>query len=80
MAAITQHAESQGVRCTIRDTDGFRQFLDQLTAGIVDTTEKNADGTEKYTVPEEAREVFGNSKKKQPKKQDRAWEEEDSWW
>ncbi|AEO62590.1 uncharacterized protein THITE_2020276, partial [Thermothielavioides terrestris NRRL 8126] len=60
-AAITQHAESQGVRCDIRETNGYRQFLDQLTAGIVDTTEKNEDGTEKYTVPEEARELFGTS-------------------
>ncbi|KAK4238498.1 hypothetical protein C8A03DRAFT_43772 [Achaetomium macrosporum] len=65
MAAITQHAESQGVRCNIRETDGYRQFLDQLTAGIVDTTEKNEDGTEKYTVPEEARKVFGDPKVKQ---------------
>lgn len=59
MAAITQHAESQGVRCIIRATDGYRQFLDQLTAGIVDTTEKNNEGKEKYRVPQEAREVFG---------------------
>ncbi|KAK3308874.1 uncharacterized protein B0T15DRAFT_525563 [Chaetomium strumarium] len=83
MAAITQHAESQSVRCTIRETDGFRQFLDQLTAGIVDTTEKNADGTERYTVPKEAREVFGNPESKQSaqtKKQDQTWDDGDSWW
>ncbi|KAK4103860.1 hypothetical protein N658DRAFT_465540 [Parathielavia hyrcaniae] len=59
MAAITPHAESQGVRCNLRETNGYRQFLDQLTAGLVDTTEKNDDDTEKYKVPDEARERFG---------------------
>ncbi|KAK4156339.1 hypothetical protein C8A00DRAFT_12747 [Chaetomidium leptoderma] len=61
MAAITAHAESQGVRCTIRETNGYRQFIDQLTAGIVDTAGSHGDGTEKYVVPQEARQVFGTS-------------------
>lgn len=59
MAALVAHASSQSVRCNVRHTDGYRQFLDQLTAGIVDTTEKHGDGTEKYAVPEEARAQFG---------------------
>ena len=64
MTAITQHAESQGVRCAIRKTNGFRQFMDQLTAGLVDTAGRNEDGTVKYTVPDEAREVFGGGRGK----------------
>jgi hypothetical protein len=59
MAAITAHAESQGVRCNLRETNGYRQFLDQLTTGIVDTTARNDDGTERYEVPDEARARFG---------------------
>jgi hypothetical protein len=59
MAALTAHAESQGVRCVLRETSGYRQFLDQLTAGILDTTEKHVDGTEKYSVPAAARATFG---------------------
>lgn len=59
MAALVTHASSQSVRCNIRHTDGYRQFLDQLTAGIVDTTETHGDGTAKYAVPEEARKTFG---------------------
>jgi hypothetical protein len=64
MAAITAHAESQGVRCNLRETNGYRQFLDQLTAGMVDTTTKNDDGTERYEVPDEARVRFGMSQSK----------------
>ncbi|KAK3897737.1 hypothetical protein C8A05DRAFT_47740 [Staphylotrichum tortipilum] len=58
-AALTAHAESQGVRCVLRETNGYRQFLDQLTAGILDTTERHHDGTDKYSVPAEARATFG---------------------
>ncbi|KAL2133106.1 hypothetical protein VTI74DRAFT_2908 [Chaetomium olivicolor] len=64
VAAITQHAESQSVHCNLRNTEGYRQFLDQLTAGIVDTTEKNEDGMPVYTVPKEARRVFGTGQGK----------------
>lgn len=69
MAAITAHVESQGVRCKIRETSGFRQFVDQLTGGIVDTKEKHGDGTEKYAVSDEARVRFATSQGKWDKEQ-----------
>ncbi|KAK4032937.1 hypothetical protein C8A01DRAFT_20065 [Parachaetomium inaequale] len=61
MAAMTAHAESQSVRCDLRETNGYRQYLDQLTAGMLDTAGKHGDGTKKYTVPDAAREFFGTS-------------------
>ncbi|KAK4127879.1 hypothetical protein N657DRAFT_661882 [Parathielavia appendiculata] len=55
-----QHAGLvRGVRCNLSETNGYRQFLDQLTAGLVDTTEKNDDGIEKYEEPNQSREWFG---------------------
>lgn len=69
MSALMAHAESQSVRCRIRETDGYRQFMDQATAGILDTTEKHADGTEKYAVPDEARERFETSQGRWVKEQ-----------
>lgn len=59
MTALTQHSESQALRCKVRTTEEYRQFLDQMTAGVVDTTDMHGDGTNKYTVPEEAEKVFG---------------------
>ncbi len=84
IAALTAHAESQGVRCVLRETNGYRQFLDQLTAGILDTTERHDDGTEKYSVPAEARNTFGTMQGdwvgEQLRKQDEmgwgSWEED----
>ncbi len=64
MAALTAHAESQSVRCNLRETDGYRQFLDQVTAGMLDTTDRHDDGTKKYAVPDEARQRFETSQGK----------------
>ncbi|KAM5344840.1 hypothetical protein ACJ41O_010702 [Fusarium nematophilum] len=51
LAAITQHAESNGSRCRLRDTDTYDAYLDQLTAGMVDVSlERNDDGTLKYEM------------------------------
>lgn len=58
ITALTQHSESQGVKCEVRKTEEFRQFVDQLTGGIVDTADLHDDGTNKYFVPEEAGRVF----------------------
>ncbi len=69
MSALTAHAESQSVRCRIRETEGFRHFMDQATAGILDTVEKHADGTEKYEVADEARERFETSQGRWVKEQ-----------
>ncbi|KAH6845417.1 hypothetical protein B0I37DRAFT_380069 [Chaetomium sp. MPI-CAGE-AT-0009] len=64
MAAITAHAESQTARCDLRSTNGYRQLLDQVTAGMIDTAGKHDDGTVKYTVPDSARQYFGTSQGK----------------
>ncbi|KAM7207553.1 hypothetical protein V8F20_002031 [Naviculisporaceae sp. PSN 640] len=58
ITALAQHSESQGVKCQVRNTGEFRQFMDQLTGGIVDTPDVHEDGTNKYVVPEEAGRVF----------------------
>nr|CEG04217.1 unnamed protein product [Fusarium clavum] len=51
LIAIVQHAESNGVKCKIREMDNFRPYMDQLLAGLVDIkTEKNKDGTLQYVV------------------------------
>ncbi|KAK4226217.1 hypothetical protein QBC38DRAFT_480966 [Podospora fimiseda] len=57
--ALVQHAESPSLRCDIRKSDGFRHFLHQATAGIVDATGRNEDGTEKYEVTDQARSEWG---------------------
>ncbi|EAQ90644.1 hypothetical protein CHGG_02579 [Chaetomium globosum CBS 148.51] len=64
MTAITAHAESQSARCDLRWTNGYRELIDQMTAGIVDTAGKHEDGTVKYTVPDTARQYFGTSQGK----------------
>lgn len=59
LTAVTQHAESSGVRCRIRDTDTYNAYLDQLTSGIVDVSlGRNQDGTLKYKTTDVARETF----------------------
>ncbi|KAJ3509328.1 hypothetical protein NM208_g15683 [Fusarium decemcellulare] len=51
LVAITQHAESNGSRCKIRETDAYTPYLDQLTAGMVDIAiDNNDDGTVKYQI------------------------------
>ncbi|KAF4951798.1 hypothetical protein FSARC_12811 [Fusarium sarcochroum] len=51
LASITQHAESNGVKCRLRDTDTFKAYMDQLTAGMVDVAiDRHDDGTIKYEM------------------------------
>ena len=69
MTALTAHAVAPGARCEIRKTNNYRQFLSQLTAGIIDTTEKHEDGTAKFSVPDEARERFQTSQGRWVKEQ-----------
>lgn len=74
MAAMTAHAESQSVRCDLRETNGYRYLLDQLTASLMDTAGKRVDVTNIYTVPDTARQFFSTSQgiwaAKQRKQQD----------
>lgn len=91
MTALTQHSESQALRCNVRDTEEYRQFLDQMTAGVLDTTDLHDDGTNKYTVPAEAVKMFGGQKehvqrvvqeqlKKEVEKKKTYWENRDVKW
>ena len=59
-AALTQHSESQGRKCEIRNTAEFRPFLDQLTAGIADLVGVHEDQTNRYVVTKTAIEKYGD--------------------
>lgn len=48
--ALVQHAESQARNCNIRDTQEYRQALQQVTAGFVDVSGRHKDATIKYTA------------------------------
>ncbi len=58
-AALTQHSESQSLRCGIRHTDEFRPFFDQLTGGVADVVGLHKDSTNRYEVTQEALIKFG---------------------
>lgn len=59
-AALTQHAESQGRRCVIRDTSEYRPFVDQLTGGIADLQGVYDDMTNRYVVTDVAIRRYGD--------------------
>jgi len=50
--ALTQHVESQASRCKVRESDQYRTFVDQLTAGLTDVDGRHNDNTVRYIVPE----------------------------
>ncbi|KAI9052130.1 hypothetical protein LZ554_003492 [Drepanopeziza brunnea f. sp. 'monogermtubi'] len=52
--ALTQHYESQGVRCTVRETDGYDNVLLGATAENVLTQGRMADDTIKYIINPQA--------------------------
>jgi len=52
--ALVQHAEAQAIKCQIRDTTAYRQALDQITAGLVDTAGRHSDDTIKYIAKKTA--------------------------
>ncbi|KAF7552021.1 hypothetical protein G7046_g7555 [Stylonectria norvegica] len=64
LSAITQHVESNGTFCKIRETDDYDPYLNQLTAGLVDIDIENLndDGTLKYRTTENARELIMEAK------------------
>lgn len=66
-AALTQHTESQGRRCVIRDTTEYRPFVDQLTGGIADLEGVHDDMTNRYIVTKWAIDLYGD-----PDNQERA--------
>lgn len=52
--ALVQHAEAQGVRCQIRESQEYKRALDQITAGFVDLAGRHIDHTVKYISREDA--------------------------
>ena len=59
MTALVNHAESQGHKCGLRYSDNYRQFLSNVTGGLLDlSTESHQDGTLKYVVPKTAQEAL----------------------
>lgn len=48
--ALTQHSESQGVRCTVRHTENYNTVVDTMTAGRAGVDGQLADDTVKYVV------------------------------
>ncbi|KAF4453043.1 hypothetical protein F53441_4274 [Fusarium austroafricanum] len=65
LASTTQHAESNGNKCRIRDTPEYDAYMDQLLAGMVDVApEKNPDGTVRFQM---SKTFGGNSRSQEPK-------------
>ncbi|PQE07296.1 hypothetical protein CJF32_00005189 [Rutstroemia sp. NJR-2017a WRK4] len=48
--ALTQHCESQGTRCTIRDNDNYAAEISKITSGVGDVEGMHPDNTVKYRV------------------------------
>ncbi|KAG4431235.1 hypothetical protein IFR05_013276 [Cadophora sp. M221] len=48
--ALTQHAESQAIRCNVRDTDDFESVVRGITAGTTTTNGRLADDTIRYEI------------------------------
>lgn len=49
--ALVQHAESQAVKCQIRDSNEFKAAIHQITGGFVDTAGRHKDDTIRYIAP-----------------------------
>ncbi|KAK2062891.1 C2H2 type zinc finger-containing protein [Colletotrichum caudatum] len=63
-SSLTAHSESETDRCSIRRSQNYRNYLDQLTGGMVDVNENHRDGTVKYEVSTEAVIKFGTQQAK----------------
>ncbi|RDW88445.1 hypothetical protein BP6252_00477 [Coleophoma cylindrospora] len=48
--ALTQHSESQGVRCNVRNTDNYNAIVDEVTAGTTATAGRHEDDTVRYVT------------------------------
>jgi hypothetical protein len=48
--ALTQHCESQGVRCKVRQTSEYDGVVDGITGGTAVTAGRHIDDTIKYAV------------------------------
>ncbi|PVH74631.1 hypothetical protein DL98DRAFT_658690 [Cadophora sp. DSE1049] len=50
LTALTQHSESQGVRCNVRETDDFESVVRAITADTTTTNGRMADDTIRYEI------------------------------
>jgi hypothetical protein len=53
VTALTQHAEAQGIRCRVRETDGYENYIGEITAKAAKTDGFHSDSTVKYAVGED---------------------------
>ncbi|KAI6244978.1 hypothetical protein HI914_07228 [Erysiphe necator] len=53
--ALTQHCESQSLRCKIRDSDSYEQMVDIMTSGFATITGRLPDNTVKYSTTKSVR-------------------------
>lgn len=49
--ALVQHAESQAIKCQIRESAEYKTAVDQITGGFVDTAGRHQDHTVRYIAP-----------------------------
>jgi len=52
--ALVQHAESQALKCQIRESKEYKAAVDQITGGFVDTAGRHRDDTIRYIAPANA--------------------------
>jgi hypothetical protein len=51
--ALVQHAESQAIRCQIRDSNEYKMAVNAITGGFVDTAGRHEDDTIRYVAPDD---------------------------
>jgi hypothetical protein len=49
--ALVQHAESQAIKCQIRESNEYKAAVDQITGGFVNTAGRHQDHTVRYIAP-----------------------------
>ena len=52
--ALVQHAESQAVKCQIRESQQYKSAVDCITGGFVDTEGRHNDDTVRYIARPDA--------------------------
>lgn len=54
ITALAQHAEAEGMHCTVQKSESYRMFLMQLTGAVIDVKGTHDDRSLKYVVTEQA--------------------------
>ncbi|KAL8376252.1 hypothetical protein RB595_007383 [Gaeumannomyces hyphopodioides] len=55
ITALAQHAEAEGIRCTVQTSESYRIFLAQLTGSVLDVDGSNDDRSPMYVVTDQAK-------------------------